>query len=292
MSGSLDRNRIMKLFETLSARLAARGIRGQLYIVGGSAMIVGYGRERTTRDVDARIEYGKDEVLAAAEEIAAEENLDPNWLNENARLFMPPARDDRARTVFNTPGLVVTGASAEPMLAMKIDAARNSDEDDIGELVDQLGITSADQALEIYRTVLPHTAAVDAATGTRVEDRRREGEAPAVSDRPPKSRMLPSFRNCDSSPIHGGFGARRRPRFDTLSDTLRSGRGCDIWTWLDPEFENSLGNTRSAVRVRSPAPIESITYRSYRDKRLRLCRHYVGKSPAQARKSQRRAATS
>ena len=80
MSGSLDRNRIMKLFETLSARLAARRIRGQLYIVGGSAMIVGYGRERTTRDVDARIEYAKDEVLAAAEEIAAEQDLDPNWL--------------------------------------------------------------------------------------------------------------------------------------------------------------------------------------------------------------------
>ena len=73
MSGSLDRNRIMKLFETLSARLAARGIRGQLYIVGGGAMIVGYGRERTTRDVDARIEYAKDAVLAAAEEIAEEE---------------------------------------------------------------------------------------------------------------------------------------------------------------------------------------------------------------------------
>ena len=122
------------------------GFGAQLYIVGGSAMIVGYGRERTTRDVDARIEYAKDEGLAAAEEIAAEEDLDPNWLNENARLFMPPARDDRARTVFNTPGLVVTGASAEHMLAMKIDAARNSDEDDIGVLVDQLGITSADQA--------------------------------------------------------------------------------------------------------------------------------------------------
>ena len=175
MSGSLDRNRIMKLFETLSARLAARGIRGQLYIVGGSAMIVGYGRERTTRDVDARIEYAKDEVLAAADEIAAEQGLDPNWLNENARLFMPPARDDRARTVFNTPGLVVTGASPEHMLAMKIDAARNSDEDDIGVLVDQLGITSADEAFEIYRRVLPHTAAVDA--------RRRELVSKIVDER-------------------------------------------------------------------------------------------------------------
>ena len=50
--------------------------------------------------------------------------------------------------------------------------------------------------------------------------------------------------------------------------------------------------SRSAVRVRSPAPIKSITYRDSRNRRLRLCRHYVGKLPAQARKSQRRAATS
>ena len=73
--------------------------------------------------------------------------------------------------------------------------------------------------------------------------------------------------------FHCGFYAGRRPRFDTLTDTLRSGRGWDIWTWLDPEFANSLGKTtiwtppdvagrpargfvisRSAVRVRSPAP--------------------------------------
>ena len=37
--------------------------------------------------------------------------------------------------------------------------------------------------------------------------------------------------------------ARRRSRFDTLSDTLRSGHGCDFWTRLDPEFANSLSKT-------------------------------------------------
>ena len=42
---------------------------------------------------------------------------------------------------------------------------------------------------------------------------------------------------------HRGFHARRRPRFDTLSDTLRSGHGCDFWTRLDPEFANSLSKT-------------------------------------------------
>ena len=43
------------------------------------------------------------------------------------------------------------------------------------QFVDQLGITSADQALEIYQTVLPHTAAVDA--------RRRELVSKIVDER-------------------------------------------------------------------------------------------------------------
>ena len=43
--------------------------------------------------------------------------------------------------------------------------------------------------------------------------------------------------------FHGEFHARRRPRFDTLSDTLRSGHGCDFRTRLDREFANSLSKT-------------------------------------------------
>ena len=122
-------------------------------------------------DVDARIEYAKDEVLAAAEE----QDLDPNWLNENADCSCRRPRDDRTRTFFNAPGLVVTGAPAEHMLAMKIDAARNSRRGRHRRAGGQLGITSADQAFEIHRTVLPHTAAVDA--------RRRELVSKIVDER-------------------------------------------------------------------------------------------------------------
>ena len=164
--------------------------RDQRYIVGGSAMIVAYGRERTTRDVDARIEYAKDDVLAATEENSGRARPGPELAQRERQMFMRPARDDRARTVFNTPGLVVTGASAEHMLAMKIDAARNSDEGDIG--VDR---STGDHERRSGIGDLPDGAAAHgrrrrAATGTRVEDRRREDETPAVSDRPPKSRTL------------------------------------------------------------------------------------------------------
>ena len=95
MSGSLDRNRIMKLFETLSARLAARRIRGQLYIVGGSAMIVGYGRERTTRDVDARIEYANARRRECVSKIVDER------VRNRRRANRPP----KSRTLTSVPAL-------------------------------------------------------------------------------------------------------------------------------------------------------------------------------------------
>ena len=43
--------------------------------------------------------------------------------------------------------------------------------------------------------------------------------------------------------VRGTNHAWRVLDFDTLSDTLRSGRGCDFWTRLDPEFANSLNKT-------------------------------------------------
>ena len=131
------------------------------------------------------------------------------------------------------------------MLAMKIDAARNSDEDDIGVLVDPLG----DHERRSSTRDIPDAAAAHgdhrrAATGTRVEDRRREGEAPAVTESLVNAgHAEPPFRNCYSSPIHKGIDARRGPRFDTLTDTLRSGLGRDPWTRLESQFANSLSKT-------------------------------------------------
>ena len=157
MNGALTRDDIVGLFSELSESLRSRGIRGHVYIVGGAAMILGFRRERTTHDVDARIENDKEAVLAAVAEVAETHQLRPDWLNENATLFMPHGRDTRARTVFNSPHLVVTGASAEHLLAMKLDAARDTDEGDIQTLLQGLKIQSPEEALEIHRRIFPHT---------------------------------------------------------------------------------------------------------------------------------------
>lgn len=158
MSGSLDRSRIMKLFGELSEELERRGLRGHVYLVGGAALIAGYGRKRSTHDVDGKIVYEKQGVTEAARRLAERHDLPANWLNENATLFIPHKEDSQAATVFNSPGLVVTGASAKHLLAMKIDAGRAEDIDDIKWLLEQLQIGNVDEALEVHRETYPHSA--------------------------------------------------------------------------------------------------------------------------------------
>ena len=51
----------------------------------------------------------------------------------------------------------MTGASGEYLLGMKLEASREKDEDDIRYLLDHLGITDADTALEQHRTLFPNS---------------------------------------------------------------------------------------------------------------------------------------
>lgn len=155
MSGSLDHSRITRLFGELSEELERKSVRGHVYVVGGAALIAGFGRKRSTNDVDGRIAEAKAEVLAAAAKVGRRNGLPENWLNEKAAAFLPETADERAATMFNSPGLVVTGASAEHLLAMKMLAGRDVDIDDIAHLGNVLRINTAGAAARIYETVYP-----------------------------------------------------------------------------------------------------------------------------------------
>ena len=118
MSGSLDRSRITRLFGELSEELERKSLRGHVYVVGGAALIAGFGRERSTNDVDGRIAEAKAEVLAAAAKVGRRNGLPENWLNEKASAFLPETADERAATMFNSPGLVSSPSSAWRKLAL------------------------------------------------------------------------------------------------------------------------------------------------------------------------------
>lgn len=155
MIGPLDRRRIRELFDELSDELKWTRTRAQIYIVGGAAMSLAFSRDRTTRDVDARIDAGHYRLTEAVRKLGRKHGLGDTWLNDQATTAIPRRTDAAAQTVYQSPYLTVTGASAEHLLAMKLLAAREADEDDIRTLVGRLELRRAEEAMAIYTELFP-----------------------------------------------------------------------------------------------------------------------------------------
>jgi hypothetical protein len=53
VTSSFDKQGLIDAFELLDEELARRGVRAELFVVGGAAMAIAYDARRTTTDVDA-----------------------------------------------------------------------------------------------------------------------------------------------------------------------------------------------------------------------------------------------
>jgi predicted nucleotidyltransferase len=150
----LDRSAIEDAFRRLGDRLARRGVVADLYIFGGAAMSMVYDSRRATRDIDAVFKpHGV--VLEEAQAVADELGLPRWWLNEQASVYIAPGGDSAASRVFDHPGLRVSAASPEHLLAMKVLAGRRRDADDVKVLVTHLQLTSVAQVLGVLAEVFP-----------------------------------------------------------------------------------------------------------------------------------------
>lgn len=118
-------------------------------------MAMAYRRSRATLDVDALAIDHREAVRGAATEVARDLGLPPDWLNEDLRTQakVTVVRDERARVLFDSPHLVVTGASETHLLAMKVHAARESDEQDIEWLLRRVGVRIMSGLEEIHQEV-------------------------------------------------------------------------------------------------------------------------------------------
>lgn len=81
--------------------------------------------------------------------MAGELGLPAWWLNEQASVYVAPGGDATAPRVFDHPGLRVSAASPEHLLAMKVLAARRRDAEDIGFLVKHLRLVSVEEVLAL-----------------------------------------------------------------------------------------------------------------------------------------------
>jgi hypothetical protein len=150
----LDRQAILDALHALDEELGSRGVRANVFVVGGAAMAIAYDARRSTADVDA-VFAPADEVRHAATVVADRLGIPDDWLNDGAKGFMPG--DDPGRvTVFEGSHLQVTAASPRYLLAMKLLAARaERDRDDIRVLYGLCGFTTAEEGLAVVEAAYP-----------------------------------------------------------------------------------------------------------------------------------------
>lgn len=142
----MNRDDIIQALTRLGERLDARGLRADLYVVGGAAMALAYDVRRTTKDVDAVFEP-KAEVYREAIALAPEMNLPSDWLNDGVKGFLL-SQDAGARDAFEAPGIRVQAGSPEMLLVLKCLAHRMEDEADTRVLADLAGLRTADAVLD------------------------------------------------------------------------------------------------------------------------------------------------
>jgi hypothetical protein len=131
--------------------------------------------DRLARDIDAVFRpHGV--VVEEAWAVADELGWPRWWLNEQASAYVAPGGDPSAPRVFDHPGLRVSAASPEHLLAMKVLAARRRDAEDIRFLVKHLNMATAEEARLQCAEIFP---------GEEVPERARLVLEDAFGDRQP-----------------------------------------------------------------------------------------------------------
>jgi hypothetical protein len=151
MAGSrLTRSDMLRLFDLLNAELAAVGVRGELYLVGGAVMCLAFDTRPATRDVDG-IFRPASEVRQAAGRVAARAGVGDDWLNDAVKGFLSPRGD--FDPYLDLEHLQVFVARPTYLLAMKCAAMRLGEEfhdlEDVRFLLRTLNITRVEAALEV-----------------------------------------------------------------------------------------------------------------------------------------------
>ncbi|MDA8071473.1 MAG: DUF6036 family nucleotidyltransferase [Actinomycetota bacterium] len=156
----LDRATMIAAFDKLASELSRRGLRCDMFVVGGAAMALAYVQEKRTRDIDA-VFSDPAAVYEAARTVARRMGLPGDWLNDAVRSYLL-GPDVESRPVYERPSLQIAVASPRYLLAMKLLAARvEQDAEDIRVLYGICGLTSASEGVQLLRCYIPDASIPD-----------------------------------------------------------------------------------------------------------------------------------
>lgn len=164
----LTRADIEAAFEDVGRAAHAAGKIIDLAIVGGAAIVLLFVARPATRDVDAVISGDSAFVREQTQRVAHERGWKEDWLNDSVKGFLSVRHNDPdVMRLFRTypsereAGMRVFVARPEYLLAMKclamrVGAPMSRDVDDIKTLVRHLGLSNADQVLDIVASYYPN----------------------------------------------------------------------------------------------------------------------------------------
>ena len=149
----LNRDSILQALSRLSERLEHRAVIGEINLLGGTAMVLGFQARQSTRDVEA-IFAPASIIREEAKSVADELDLPADWLNDAAKGFVSPKGEFQALRDLDFSNLRVQAPTAEYLLALKVMAARvgigqSTDKEDIRFLIRRLELSTAEQVFEL-----------------------------------------------------------------------------------------------------------------------------------------------
>ena len=176
MATVFDRDALLDAFDRIGRAAVAVGTRLQIAVYGGSALMLASNFRFATEDVDiADIGHDwPDWLTFVVAEIARDKGWSEEWFNDGVTFHLSPLADHaKDHLEFGTfprdgspSGLVVSVPTAEYLLAMKLKAFRTQDalrgdteRLDILNLMDVVGILTADQAIAVLGKYFPISAA-------------------------------------------------------------------------------------------------------------------------------------
>jgi hypothetical protein len=151
----LNRIQIEELLQALNVELLAIGVKGEIGIVGGSALCLAFNARQSTKDVDAIFEPSI-VIRQAAERIANRYHIDHDWLNDAVKGFLS-SKAPQKNIIFDFSNLKVWIPEPQYLLAMKVMAARvdTKDKGDIIFLIKHLRLTSSDEVFGLVLKYFP-----------------------------------------------------------------------------------------------------------------------------------------
>ncbi len=84
----MNKEDIVHYLKAIGANLASHNQRAKILLVGGATMLIAVGNREGTKDVDALFKDNSKAIRRAIVEVASQEGLPYDWLNDDAKEFI------------------------------------------------------------------------------------------------------------------------------------------------------------------------------------------------------------